>query len=142
MEPFFFAFLAAIGSALFALAQKEAQAINPFTFVAFSAGVAMILATAASPLFGASYYRQAFFCHWRQVIFSGIGSILVYVGFNLLFSLYGTTYYIIYAVLSIITTTFFVGHIYFKETFNRYHWIALASSMITVIFYSIGQMNS
>jgi drug/metabolite transporter (DMT)-like permease len=55
-----------------------------------------------------------------------------------LYSQYGASNYILYAVLSIITTSVIVGVVIFKETFNIYHWLALLSSIITIALFTLG----
>jgi drug/metabolite transporter (DMT)-like permease len=56
--------------------------------------------------------------HLRSVLLSGIGLFLTYLGFNLLYSRFGASQYVLYAALSIITTTIGVGYLYFKELFH------------------------
>jgi drug/metabolite transporter (DMT)-like permease len=63
---------------------------------------------------------------------------LTYIGFNLLYSKYGASNYILYAVLSIITTSIIVGVVMFKESFNAYHWLAFGSSITTVALFAMG----
>ncbi len=80
--------------------------------------------------------------NWKAVLLSGIGLFLTYLGFNLLYSRYGVSHYILYAVLSIITTTIVVGIFWLKEPVNIYHIVAIALAIIAVIFFSIGQSKA
>jgi hypothetical protein len=45
---------------------------------------------------------------------------------------------VLYAVLSIITTSVIVGAWMLRETLNLYHWLAVASALVTIGFYSYG----
>jgi drug/metabolite transporter (DMT)-like permease len=73
---------------------------------------------------------------------SGTGLFLTYIGFNLLYSKYGASQYVLYAVLSIITTTIIVGIFWLKEPVNVYHKIAIAAAILAVVLFSIGQSKA
>jgi multidrug transporter EmrE-like cation transporter len=49
---------------------------------------------------------------------------------------------VLYAVISILTTSVLVGVVYYKETFNIYHWGALILSLITVVLFSLGEAKA
>ena len=137
--PLFFALIAAIGNAMFAAGQKKAVTFdNPFTFIALAAIVCVVITLAAAPLFGQPQYSTVAKENGGWAVLSGIGLFLTYLGFNLLYSKYGASNYILYAVLSIVTTSVIVGAIIFKESFNLYHWLALGTSIITIALFSIG----
>lgn len=137
--PILFAGLAAIGNAIFALGQKQsAGAANGLLFVAASAAVATILALLASPVAGplqASMLRG----NGRAILIGGVGLFLTYLGFNLLYSRYGASHYILYAVISIMTTTVVVGFLWLKEPMNIYHLAAIAAAVLAIALFSIGQ---
>lgn len=138
-SPLIFALIAAIGNAMFATGQKKAVALdNPFTFITLAAIVCLFLTILSSPAFGQPNYSQAIKDNWIWSILSGAGLFLTYLGFNLLYSKFGASNYILYAVLSIITTSILVGVMLFKETFNVYHWLALVTSIITVTLFALG----
>ena len=77
--------------------------------------------------------------NWRYVLISGFGFFVTFFGFYLLYSGYGASTYIIYAVVSIITTSLGVGVFFFKEPFNIYHFLALIFSIVTITLYCYGQ---
>lgn len=113
--PLIFALTAAIGNAMFAAGQKKAVAFdNPFTFIALAAMVCVFLTVAAAPLFGQPNYSSVAKANGWWAVLSGTGLFLTYLGFNLLYSKYGASNYILYAVLSIITTSIIVGVVIFK----------------------------
>ena len=137
--PLIFALIAAIGNAMFAAGQKKAIAFdNPFTFIALAAMVCVFLTVATAPLFGQPHYSSVVKENGWWAVLSGTGLFLTYLGFNLLYSIYGAWNYILYAVLSIVTTSVIVGVVMFKESFNVYHWLAFGSSIVTVALFSIG----
>ncbi len=143
LGPLLFAFIAAFGNAMFAAGQKKAVVFdNTFTFIGLAAMVCVFLTFLFTPLLGAPNYIAVARENGLWAVLSGTGLFLTYLGFNLLYSKYGASNYILYAVLSIITTSIFVGVILFKETFNTYHWLAFFASIVTVVLFSIGNKVS
>jgi len=140
--PIFFSLLAAFGNALFAAAQKKAAGVaNSFTMVVGSAVVCVLLAVSTSLLLGKPNYGSLFGRESAWVLVGGIGLYLTYLGFNLLYTRCGASFYVIYAVLSILTTALIVGGLFFKESLNGYHWAAIATALITVVLFTLGQNN-
>ncbi len=138
-----FAMIAACGNAMFALGQKNSTGVqNGILFVGLSAAVAVILAFIFAPMIGALDFESTLRGNWKSVLLSGIGLFLTYLGFNLLYTRYGVSYYILYAVLSIITTTIFVGIFWLKEPVNIYHTVAIGLAIVSVILFSIGQSKA
>lgn len=138
--PIFFASIAAIGNALFALGQKKSADVeNGLLLVGLSALFAVFLALLFSPLMGAFDIVNTLKENYKAILLSGFGLFLTYLGFNLLYSRYGASQYVLYAVLSIITTTIIVGIYWLKEPINIYQKVAIALALAAVIFFSIGQ---
>ncbi len=141
---FVFAMTAAAGNALFAAAQKKA--VNPgssLVFIGLSAVVCLILTFAAVIISGGGPgIMPAVKTDWKWILASGAGLFLTYFGFNLLYSNFGTTSYIFYAVLSIITTSVIVGIFIFRETFNIYHAVSLLLALAAIAFFSLGNKNA
>lgn len=140
--PILFALIAAIGNGLFAYAQKKSAGVsNGLLYVGASALVACVLALLATPFVGPVRFDDI-----RQnaglVSLSGIGLFLTYLGFNLLYSRFGVSQYVLYAVISIITTTVVVGFFVLRESVNGYHLAAIVSALITVVLFSMGQVKS
>jgi drug/metabolite transporter (DMT)-like permease len=141
--PIVFAAIAAVGNALFALGQKKSAGVeNGLLFVGVSALVAVLFALLFAPLIGAFDVAHTLKGHWHAVLLSGFGLFLTYLGFNLLYSRYGASQYVLYAVLSIITTTIVVGILWLKEPVNIYHKIAIAMAIGAVVLFSIGQSKA
>ncbi len=139
--PILFATVAAAGNAMFAYGQKQSSGVsNGLLYVGASALVACLLALCASPAVGPTNLegiRQ----NWGLVAVSGVGLFLTYLGFNLLYVNFGVSQYVLYAVISIVTTTVVVGFLVLKEPMNGYHNAAIVAALVTVVLFSIGQSN-
>lgn len=134
-----FAAIGALGNAMFAAGQKKVVVEEgPLSYMVLTSIICVILAVVIAPFIGSSRYDVVFKENWQWVTIGGVGLFLTYLGFYLLYSRYGTSSYVVYAVLSILTTSLIVGFFLFKETFNSYHWAAFAFALITVVFFSLG----
>src|SRR5690606_7121176 len=123
------ALLAAAGNALFVFGQRRAEASNnPFLFILGALVVCTTAFALTTPLFDSTgmggYVRR----NVPWIIISGAGFYLTFVGFYFLYSRFGASYYVLYAVLSILTTSVFVGLILFKEPVNGYHLAAIGTA--------------
>jgi len=137
--PVVFASVAAIGNALFALGQKKASGVsNGLFFVAVCAAVAVILSLALSPLLGPLGVAENLRGNGKAIALSGIGLCLTYLGFQLLYAKCGASQYVLYAVLSIITTTVLVGCCWLKEPLSLCQKIAIALALAAVVVFSLG----
>ena len=138
-----FAAVAAFGNALFALGQRQAAGVaNGLLFVAVSALVACLLSIAGAPFTGSIEPAVLLRGHWRSALLSGVGLFLTYAGFNQLYSRFGTSPYVVYAALAIISTTVGVGFLYLREPVNRYHIAAVILAVAAVVLYAIGQSRA
>ena len=138
-----FAAIAAVGNAMFALAQRQSSGVtNGLLFVGMSAFVAFALSAACSPLLGPLEPGTLIRGQWRALLLSGVGLFLTYVGFNLLYSRFGASPYVVYAALAIITTTVGVGFLYLREPMNLYHVVAVLLAAAAIIAFSLGQSRA
>lgn len=137
--PLIFALIAAVGNAMFAAGQKKAIALdNTLVFIALAGVVCISLTAIFAPFIGEVSYAENLKQNWKWIFLSGVGLFLTYLGFNLLYSNYGASNYILYAVISILTTAIVVGVIIFNEKFNLYHWLACFSAILTIVLFSLG----
>jgi len=135
-----FALLASVGNALFVYGQRGAtRSENPFLFTLFSVLVCGTLFVIASFLFKTPDDIHYVLTNYRNILISGLGFFITFVGFFLLYSRYGASYYVIYAVLSIITTSIIVGMLLYHEPFNKYHLMAIGTALLTISLFWIGQ---
>ncbi|MDH3690799.1 MAG: EamA family transporter [Gammaproteobacteria bacterium] len=143
LGPLAVAFLAALGNSLFALGQKKSVSMeNPFVLIVIAAFVCMVLAIFTMPIFGKSNIYDAVRTDGGWALVAGLGLFLTLFGFNVLYTRYGASYYVLYAVLAIVTTSIVLGVMIFKEVFNLYHWLSFISAITTVVLFSIGQSKA
>ncbi|WP_459917786.1 hypothetical protein [Desulfocicer niacini] len=140
IKPLIFATIAAIGNAIFVFGQKGAQVSkNPFLFMFGAVLICTILFFFSTLSFPTEKNISYLISNWKFILLSGVGFFVTFLGFYLLYSGYGASTYIIYAVVSIITTSIGVGVLYYKEPFNFYHFLALIFSIITITCFCYGQ---
>ena len=140
--PLFFALIAAVGNAMFALGQKRSTGINGLAFVGTSALVAALLAWSVSPLLGGVNLSKLLQRNGLNILLAGGGLFLTYLGFNLLYTRFGVSQYVLYAVLSILTTTVFVGIFLLREPLNGFRIAAIFLALASIILYSLGETTS
>jgi drug/metabolite transporter (DMT)-like permease len=138
------ALLAAVGNAMFAMGQKKTQSIeNSLVVIALSASICLVLTLVFLAVTGGlDDIAVGFRSNWIWIFISGVGLFLTYLGFNLLYTRYGTTAYVFYAALSVITTSFIVGVLILKENVNVYHLLAGAAALISIALFSLGNRIS
>ena len=138
-----FALIAAVGNALFAFGQKKSVvADQPFIFI-ISALVVCLALFAITFFFLPKPEISTFIKdNYPWVLISGLGFWLTFIGFYFLYSRYGASHYVVYAVLSIVTTSIIVGIVVFKESFNPYHFLSVITAIMTVVLFTIGQVKS
>ena len=139
----FFASISAIGNAMFAFGQKKSTlSTNPFIFLICTLVVCMLLfliAYLVSPQIKIGAFIKLNFI-WFTI--SGVGFFLTFIGFYFLYTRFGTSYYSLYAVLSILTTAIIVGIVIFRETFNFYHGLSVLTAFLTILFFYLGSLKA
>lgn len=138
-----FACLAAVGNAIFVFGQKKSiPNNNPFIFLTLSLALCvfyLVGSTLSSPLPDVKDYLTN---NWKAIVITGTGLFITYLGFYFLYSRFGASYYIIYAVASIITTAIIVGVIVLHEPFNIYYLLSILSAILTIALFFIGQYKN
>ncbi len=138
-----FALIAAVGNALFAFGQKKSVVVDhPFIFIISALVVCLTLFAVTSFLHPKPEISTFIKGNYPWVLISGVGFWLVFIGFYFLYSRYGVSHYVVYAVLSIISTSIIVGIMVFKESFNLYHLLSVITAIMTVVLFTIGQGKS
>ena len=140
MKVFLFAFIAAIGNALFVYGQRGSNtADNPFFFLTITLMVCIALFIASALIHKAPIDPNYVMQNLRFIIISGIGFFITFTGFYWLYSEQGATGYMVYALLSILTTSIGVGLVIFREPYNRFHIISGVLAVSAILFYGLGQ---
>ena len=140
MKVFLFALLAAVGNALFVYGQRGSQtAENPFVFLLATLVLCTSFFGLSALLNKAPMDTGYLSVNLKFIVFSAIGFYFTFIGFYWLYTQQGATNYMVYALLSILTTSIGVGLILFREPFNRYHVISGLLAMAAIVIYGLGQ---
>jgi drug/metabolite transporter (DMT)-like permease len=135
-----FASVAAVGNALFVFGQKKAAvAGHPFLFLIGASLVCLVLFSVTALLLPEPGMMSFVKRNTLWILLSGLGFYLTSLGFYFLYSRHGASYYVVYAVLSIVATSIVVGVVVFRESFNLYHLLAVITAIATVVLFTIGQ---
>lgn len=135
-----YATIAAVGNALFVYGSRgSAEAKNPFIFMFGAVIVGTVLFSAAISFFDTRSNISYLLANWKYVLMTGCGLFISFLGFFLLYTGFGASSYILYAVISIITTSIGVGVICYREPFNLFHTLSMISAILTIVFFSYGQ---
>jgi drug/metabolite transporter (DMT)-like permease len=137
-----FAGVAAIGNAIFVFGQRSSTvSSNPFLFmtgsVTLCAALFIVAALMSDNSESIAYLKQ----NVGPIIIAAIGFFITFIGFYLMYSRVGAHSYTVYAVLSILTTSVFVGMVIFRESFNAYHVASIGLAVMAVFFYAYGQLK-
>lgn len=140
MKVFYFALIAAVGNAMFVYGQRgSSTSDNPFYFLTLTLAICTALLLASTVISKGQTGIDYIFDNQWYIVISGIGFYITFVGFYWLYTQQGATSYIVYALLSILTTSIGVGLILFKEPFNRFHVISGVLALAAIVAYGIGQ---
>jgi len=140
MKVFLYAFIAAIGNALFVYGQRgSSTADNPFLFLLVTLSICISLFAVFAMVHKAPIDPQYLIDNARYITISGIGFFITFIGFYWLYNQQGATNYIVYALLSILTTSIGVGLIIFREPFNKFHIISGMLAVSAILVYGLGQ---
>ncbi|MBD3308631.1 transporter [candidate division KSB3 bacterium] len=131
--------MAAIGNGIFAFGQrKSVPTAHPFIFLTCALTVCIALFLIASLFFPKVDVLQFIQTNYPWFITSGAGFFLTFIGFYLLYTRFGASYYVLYAVLSILTTSVIVGLIIFREQFTLYHGLSICTAIVTIVLFALG----
>ena len=137
---FIFAGIAAIGNAIFVYGQRSATVSpNPYLYMTAAIFVCLIMFIMASLISNNGELFSYLTDNKLPIIIGGVGFFVTFVGFYLMYSRVGANSYVVYACLSIITTSVGVGMVIFREPFNQYHLIAIFFAILAVCSFGYGQ---
>ncbi len=142
-QPFLFASVAAIGNSIFVYAQRSATySENPFLFVCASVLVCLAMLTLASLVYKTPGDGNYLFENWITIAISGIGLFITFLGFFLLYNKFGASQFSLYAVISILTTSFGVGILIFREPFNIYQFFGIVLAVLSIVVFAFGKAKA
>ncbi|TGK27559.1 transporter [Leptospira gomenensis] len=140
--PLLFALMAAIGNAFYAFGQKKSSPTSgPFLFLIPTLSICIALLIVSVLFYRPEDLKRYLTENTNYFWISGVGLYFTFLGFYLLYSRYGASYYILYAVLSILTTSIFVGVFLFSEKVNLYHYLSIAAALVAILFFNLGQSS-
>lgn len=135
-----YALVAAFGNAVFTFGQKKtSESVNPFLYLFLITLLCAVLLLVSGLFFQKEPIKEYALKNIRPILFGGIGLYITFLGFYFLFTRYGASYYILYAVFSILTTSLFVGVVLFGERFNLFHAFSVVSSILAILLFHLGQ---
>ena len=133
----------ASGNAFFAWCQRKAMLVtSPLVFVAMVAATYLFCAIVTVAILVRVTPGQATMAGWPWAIGGGLGLYITVLCFYFLYTRFGTAYYALYAVLSILTTTLFVGQVVLREPINRFHLLSIAFAIGAVVSFSLASTRS
>lgn len=133
----------ALGNALFAYSQRKANVVEaPYAFVTMLVAVCLCLSLLTLPWIGRVSWGQAIPAHGGWAVAGDVGLYMTLLGFHLLFTRFGATYYALYAVMAILTTTLLVGRVLLREPINRFHLGAIMLALGAVLLFTLGQSRN
>jgi len=140
--PFLLAFAASIGNAIVTIGQKKANSFsNPFFFGAFSLLIASVIFFIIAMFFGTRGLSNYVYVNSKWFATTGLGLVLLNIFLYFLYRNYGATYYTLYSILAIVTTSIFVAVYFFNEKMNLYYWISLTFALLTIVFFMKGKSS-
>jgi drug/metabolite transporter (DMT)-like permease len=129
------ALAAAVGNALFVLAQRRAAG-SAATVVAIAALVCAAGLAIAHVLAGRAPPDRAVVA-WG--VAGGAGLLATFLGFQVLFARHGASAYTLYAVLAILTTSIGVGVVLGGEAINRWHVASAVCAIAAIVLFGVGR---
>ena len=139
---FIFAGIAAVGNAIFVYGQRSATVSpNPYLYMTAAIFVCWVMFIAATLISNNGEFKDYLSANAIPVIIGGVGFFITFVGFYLMYSRIGANSYVVYACLSVLTTSVGVGMVIFREPFNLYHLVAIFFAILAVCFFGYGQFK-
>lgn len=140
IAPFLLAFVAACGNAFVTLGQKKASPFeNPFLFGALSLLFAAISMFIISLFYDTKGVQSYITGNIIWISAAGFGLVLLNICLYFLYRNHGASYYTLYSILAIITTSIVLSVLIFNEKMNAYYWGSLLFAVLTIILFMKGR---
>lgn len=132
--------MGALGNALFVYGQRRAQVSDaPFVFVTLYLVVATVCCLLVVPLLPKTNVMALVSQNFMWACWTGLGLAVTLVAFYFLFTYFGATFYALYSVIAILTTTLLVGQILLREPINLFHVGAILLAVGSVLLFTLGR---
>lgn len=132
----------ALGNALFAYSQRKSASESPFAFVTLMVGTCLVLCLASLLFMPRVSLMEQIRANVGWAASGGLGLYMTMVGFYILFTRFGTSYYALYSVIALLTTTLVVGQILLHEPINRFHLASVFCAISAVILFTLGHYRN
>lgn len=135
-----FALFAALGNVFFVLgSRKSGPSSNPLTFTAGAMTVSLTLFLAGWLLFGPRGSGEFIRRSGGWMALSGLGMFMTFLGFYLLYSRFGTSYYTLFVVTSMILTTLVLSLWILREGINTYGVLSIIAAIVSIAFFGLSK---
>jgi drug/metabolite transporter (DMT)-like permease len=104
-------------------------------FGTFSLLTGAILLFACASFFDLKNIPDFIAANVKWFIVSGLGYVLLNLGLYFLYQNFGASYYTLYAMLSILTTSILLATLVFGEKFNFYYALSILFAFLTIFFF-------
>jgi drug/metabolite transporter (DMT)-like permease len=140
LVAFSFALFAALGNVFFVLGSRKAGvAPNPLAFTAGAMTVSLALFAAGWLLFGPRGTLEFAKRSGGWIALSGVGMFMTFLGFYLLYSRFGTSYYTLFVVTSMVLTTLVLSLWILREGINGYGIASVVAAMASIAFFGLSK---
>ena len=138
--PFSFAFIAALGNVFFVSGgRKVGQTSNPFFFTATAMFVCLALFLIGTMVFGLRGSQEFLRKNIGWCALAGFGMFLTFLGFYLLYSRFDTSYYALFAVVSVLMTILVLGVWILGERINLYGGLSIVAAVASIVFFGLSK---
>jgi len=140
LVAFSFAVFAALGNVFFVLGSRKAgSAPNPLAFTAGAMTVSLTLVAVGWLLFGPRGTVEFARRSGGWIALSGLGMFMTFLGFYLLYSRFGTSYYTLFVVTSMVLTTLVLSLWILREGINGYGIASVIAAMVSILFFGLSK---
>lgn len=135
-----FALFAALGNVFFVLgSRKSGPSPNPLTFTAGAMTVSLTLFLTGWLLFGPRGSMEFIRRSGGWMALAGIGMFMTFLGFYLLYSRFGTSYYTLFVMTSMILTTLVLSLWILQEGINLYGVLSIVAATVSIAFFGLSK---
>ena len=132
--------IGALGNALFVYGQRRAHVSDaPFVFVTLYLIIATTCCFLAVPFLPKTNVMALVTQNFMWAFWTGLGLAVTMISFYFLYTHFGATFYALYSVISILTTTLLVGQILLREPINIFHVGAIILAVGSVLLFTLGR---
>lgn len=138
---FAFALFAAMGNVFFVYGTRRGGvgAPNPLAFTLGAMAVSLTLFTVGWLLFGPRGSLEFARRSGGWMLLSGLGMFMTFLGFYLLYSRFGTSYYTLFVVTSMVLTTLVLSLWILREGINGYGIASVVAAMASIAFFGLSK---